>query len=53
MNLFRSLNEDGQTILMVTHNIDNRKYFDRVVSLRDGSLEEDIVPSSLQAVAAG
>ena len=53
MNLFRDLNRDGQTILMVTHNVENRKYFDRVVSLRDGEVEDDKVVTPLQAVATG
>lgn len=54
MNLFHDLNRDGQTILMVTHNIENRKHFDRVVSLRDGRVESDAVQETpLKAVATG
>jgi len=53
MNLFRDLNQDGQTILMVTHNVENRKYFDRVVSLHDGEVEDDKVVTPLHAVATG
>lgn len=36
MRLFQDLNEDGQTIVMVTHNPENIKYAGRVISLRDG-----------------
>ncbi len=39
--LFRTLNEEGQTIIMVTHNDENRPYFDRIVVLRDGKIESD------------
>lgn len=41
MELFRQLNKDGQTIIMVTHNEENRPYFDRTVFLRDGAIESD------------
>lgn len=36
MALLRELNEDGQTIVMVTHNVENQAYFDRILVLRDG-----------------
>jgi len=36
MKLFRSLNEGGQTILMVTHNKENEKYAGRSITLKDG-----------------
>ncbi len=38
MELLRELNEEGQTMVMVTHNAENRRYFDRTVVLRDGLL---------------
>jgi putative ABC transport system ATP-binding protein len=41
MALFRELNGDGQTIVMVTHNLENRSHFDRTVVLRDGLVAED------------
>ncbi len=41
MDLFQQLNSEGQTILMVTHNVENRPYFDRTVVLRDGRVAED------------
>jgi putative ABC transport system ATP-binding protein len=41
MNLFQELNSEGQTILMVTHNDENRPYFNRTVVLRDGVIETD------------
>ncbi len=36
MALLRELNEEGQTIVMVTHNVENQAYFDRILVLRDG-----------------
>ncbi len=43
MTLFAELNDDGQTILMVTHNAENRPYFDRTLMLRDGRIAEDLL----------
>jgi len=41
MDLFDQLNEEGQTIVMVTHNEENRPYFDRTILLRDGAVADD------------
>ncbi|MGE4579918.1 MAG: ABC transporter ATP-binding protein [Desulfuromonadales bacterium] len=41
MQLFADLNAAGQTIIMVTHNIENLDYFDRTIHLRDGRIVED------------
>ncbi|MFA5517107.1 MAG: ABC transporter ATP-binding protein [Desulfuromonadales bacterium] len=41
MELLRQLREEGQTVVMVTHNVENRAWFDRVVSLRDGRIDSD------------
>ncbi len=41
MGLLRSLNGDGLTVLVVTHNPDNTRFVDRVVHLRDGGIESD------------
>ena len=38
MDLFRSLNEEGQTIVMVTHNQENITFSSRTISLRDGKV---------------
>lgn len=41
LKLFRELNEKiGQTIIMVTHEPDDKKYVDRVVYLKDGVIQE-------------
>ena len=36
MELFKSLNQEGQTIVMVTHNPENVAYSSRTIQLRDG-----------------
>jgi putative ABC transport system ATP-binding protein len=36
MELFKSLNEEGQTIVMVTHNPENVAFSSRTIHLRDG-----------------
>jgi putative ABC transport system ATP-binding protein len=39
MDLFRSLHEEGQTIVMVTHNPENTAFSTRNILLRDGRVE--------------
>jgi putative ABC transport system ATP-binding protein len=39
MGLLQDLNDDGMTIVMVTHNPENQRFFDRTLVLRDGSVE--------------
>ena len=41
MDLFAMLNGEGITIVMVTHNPEIERYFDRIIVLRDGLLERD------------
>ncbi|WP_305041250.1 ABC transporter ATP-binding protein [Geoalkalibacter sp.] len=48
MELLTRLNQEGQTIVMVTHNEENRRYFHRMVQLRDGLVVAD---ESLRRVA--
>ena len=38
MELFKSLNEEGQTIAMVTHNPENIAFSSRTIQLRDGKV---------------
>jgi len=41
LELFRELNKEiGQTIIMVTHEPDDKKYVDRVIWLKDGVIQE-------------
>ena len=42
LELFRKLNRElGQTIIMVTHEPEDRKYVDRVIWLKDGQIESE------------
>ncbi|MDY6849540.1 MAG: hypothetical protein AB7F20_04195 [Geoalkalibacter sp.] len=41
MDLPAYLNQEGQTIVMVTHNQENTQYFQRTISLRDGQVDSD------------
>ena len=46
MNLLSELHQDGQTIIMVTHNRENLEWFDRTIYLRDGMIEKDTAGDS-------
>ena len=46
MNLLKELHQDGQTIIMVTHNRENLQWFDRTIYLRDGLIEQDSAGSN-------
>lgn len=52
MELLRSLNREGLTVLVVTHNPDNTRYVDRTVQLRDGRVEADRRNHRVEAVPA-
>ncbi len=41
MDLFKSLNKEGQTIVMVTHNPENTSFSTRTISLKDGRVENN------------
>ncbi|PLX95617.1 MAG: ABC transporter ATP-binding protein [Desulfuromonas sp.] len=53
MDLFSELNADGQTIVMVTHNNENKPYFDRTIVLRDGCVAEDSATRPAAVACAG
>lgn len=42
MNLFKELNEEGMTIIQVTHSEKNAQYGHRIIELEDGFIKEDI-----------
>ncbi|MBS4021161.1 MAG: ABC transporter ATP-binding protein [Dethiobacter sp.] len=41
MELFQELNQEGLTVLMVTHNPDNTRYMGRTILMKDGQLCTD------------
>ena len=45
MELFRSLNESGTTIVQVTHSEVNASYGTRIIQLRDGWVVDEPAPS--------
>jgi ABC-type lipoprotein export system ATPase subunit len=40
MELFKRLNDEGTTIIQVTHSETNAAYGDRIIKLRDGYIEQ-------------
>ncbi len=52
MALFERLHEGGQTIIMVTHELDIAAHAKRLVTLRDGAIESDQSQSESAAAAA-
>jgi ABC-type lipoprotein export system ATPase subunit len=51
MELFRRLNEQGTTIIQVTHSETNASYGNRIVQLKDGWIVEDSSTSRDSATA--
>lgn len=41
MSIFRKLNDEGNSIIIVTHEIEVAKYADRIIVFRDGAIIED------------
>ena len=41
MNIFRDLNEQGKTIVMITHEEDIASHSKRIINLKDGEIIED------------
>lgn len=42
MNIFRNINSEGQTVLMVTHSNTDASYANRVLFIKDGVLYHEI-----------
>jgi len=41
MKIFKKLNEEGHTIIMITHETDIAEYAKRVITLKDGYISKD------------
>lgn len=52
MNLFQDLHHAGNTIIMVTHEDDIAHYAHRIVRMRDGLVETDMVNENINQVKA-
>ena len=48
MDLFQELHDKGNTIIMVTHEEDIAEYSHRIVRLRDGLIESDVVNKNVR-----
>jgi putative ABC transport system ATP-binding protein len=41
MNLFTNLHKQGQTIILITHEIEVANQAERIISIKDGKISED------------
>ena len=49
MDLFQELHDKGNTIIMVTHEEDIAEYSHRIIRLRDGLIETDVVNKNVRS----
>jgi len=41
MEIIQKLNDDGRTIILITHDTNTAKYAERIINFRDGEIESD------------
>ena len=41
MDLLRELSDEGKTVILVTHNLEDAKRTDRIIELKDGKIIRD------------
>ena len=49
MELFKRLNDEGTTIIQVTHNEKNAEYGHRIINIQDGWITDQVTPGGAQA----
>lgn len=47
MNIFKKLNKDGKTIIIVTHDLEMAKNCDRIITISDGEIKDDYLVNKL------
>jgi putative ABC transport system ATP-binding protein len=53
MKLFSALNDDGRTIVIITHEEEIARFAKRVVRMRDGHIDSDQIQHRAQITPAG
>lgn len=48
MELFKEINDEGMTVLIVTHEKDISERTDRIIQLKDGIIEKEFVPQKIE-----
>lgn len=51
MELFQTLNDEGVTVVMITHDLDVANHAKRVLHIRDGQFAEQHIPEEKEAEA--
>ena len=51
MGIFQRLNDDGKTVVLITHEPDIAQYAKRIVHMRDGQIQHDEVGKQKRPVA--
>jgi ABC-type lipoprotein export system ATPase subunit len=51
--IFQQLNDQGETVLLITHEADIAHYAKRIIAMRDGKIVRDEPVAQVRAVAAG
>lgn len=46
LNILKTVNQKGKTVIIVTHNPEVRDYADSVYNLRDGQLENEMISTT-------
>jgi len=52
MNLFSRIHQRGNTIIYITHEKEIARYAQRIIKLKDGSIESDIVNKKIKTTVA-